>query len=272
MLPLSSLSEENKMEEQNVNETLQEKPSDVKMRSPFLQKLENFWYHYKWPFLIGLFCLVVLIVCLVQCSRRQDYDVYILYAGPTSLSQQDIEDLKVSIEPYVEDYNGDGKITVVVRNLVIYSLAELEALEGTGTDVSYLANISYENMKIFDNEIQAGEAIICLLDRSLFDATVPSGAFIEQTFEGEAPDYAIHSTVKEKNEAGQDLERDAVFGYALSEMELYKKPGFKRLHRDTVLCVRKISTMQSLFGKKKAEENHANNVEVFYAILKSEED
>ena len=145
-------------------------------------------------------------------------------------------------------------------------------MEGNGTDISYLANISYENTKTFDNEIQAGEAIICLLDRSLFEATVGSGAFIEQTFEGDAPDYAYFSTVEEKNEIGQVLKREAVFGYALSEMELYKKPGFKKLHKDTILCVRRISTMQSLFGKKQAEQNHANNVFVFNAILKSEED
>jgi hypothetical protein len=260
------------MNEQNVNNSLQEKPSDVKMRSPFLRKLENFWYHYKWPFLIGLFCLVVLIICLVQCTRRQEYDIYVIYAGPTSLDQQDIADIKTALEPYVSDYNEDGEITIVVRNLLIYPRTMLEKMEGNGTDISYLANISYENTKIFDNEIQAGEAIICLLDRSLFDATVGSGAFIEQKFEGDAPDYAIYTTVEEKNEAGQILKRDAVFGYALSEMELYKKPGFKKLHKDTVFCVRKISTMQSLFGKKQAEQNHANNVEVFYAILKGEED
>ena len=265
------------MDEQNVNETVQSEKQDGKlsgatMKSPFLTKLENFWYHYKWPFLIGLFVLVVLIVCLVQCSSKSDYDMYVMYAGPVTLTQEDIEDIKTSLEPYVTDLNEDGEITIAVRNLVIYSLAELEKKEEEGVDVSFLANTSQMNTEVFDNEIQAGEAVICLLDPALFESVCRQGGFMEQTFEGEAPDYAMFSTVEEKNEAGQLLKRQAVFGYQLSEMELYKKPGFKCLPRNTVLCVRKISTMQSLFGKKKAEENHANNVEVFYAILKSEED
>ena len=252
-----------------------EKISGATMRSPLLTWLDNFWYHYKWPFLIGLFCFVVLTVCLVQCGRKSEYDVYVMYAGPVTLSQDDIEDIKTSLEPYVTDKNGDGKITIAVRNLVIYSLEELSELEKEGADVGYYANTSQTNTEVFDNEIQAGEAVICLIDPSLFESVCLQGGFLEQTFaDGEAPpDYAVKGEAKtgKKDQNGNDITYEGVFGYRLGGMKLHKKAGFSRLRADTVLCVRKISTMQSLFGKKKAERHHAYNVTVFNEIVKSEE-
>ncbi len=265
------------MDEQNVNESVQserqgEKLTNATMKSPFLTKLENFWYHYKWPFLIGLFALIVLIVCLVQCSSKSDYDIYVMYAGPVTLTQEDIEDVKTSLEPYVTDKNGDGKITIAVRNLVIYPLSELEEKKEEGVDVSFLANTSQMNTEVFDNEIQAGEAIICLLDPSLFESVCLQGGFMEQSFAGDAPDYAKIGKIKEKDQNGKERIREGYFGYRLGGMDLHKMPGLSRLRGDTVLCVRKISTMQSLFGKKRAERNHANNVAIFNSIIKSQEE
>ncbi|MBQ7377731.1 MAG: hypothetical protein IJW71_05390 [Clostridia bacterium] len=265
------------MEEQNVNETLQSEKQDGKlsgatMKSPFLTKLENFWYHYKWPFLIGLFTLVVLIVCLVQCSSKSDYDIYVMYAGPVTLTQEDIEDIKTSLEPYVTDLNEDGEITIAVRNLVIYSLAELEKKKKEGVDVSFLANTSQMNTEVFDNEIQAGEAVICLLDPALFESVCLQGGFMEQSFSEKVPDYARLGKIKVKNQAGTETVREGYFGYRLGGMDLHKLPGLSRLRGDTVLCVRKISTMQSLFGKKKAERHHANNVAIFNRIIAGEEE
>lgn len=266
------------MDEQNVNETVQSEKQDGKlsgatMKSPFLTKLENFWYHYKWPFLIGLFVLVVLIVCLVQCSSKSDYDMYVMYAGPVTLTQEDIEDIKTSLEPYVTDLNEDGEITIAVRNLVIYSLAELEKKEEEGVDVSFLANTSQMNTEVFDNEIQAGEAVICLLDPALFESVCRQGGFMEQTFaEGTAPTYAKRGTVETKDEDGKKQTYEGYFGYRLGGMDLHKLPGLSRMRGDTVLCVRKISTMQSLFGKKKAERHHANNVVIFDRILAGEQE
>ena len=63
-----------------------EKMGDVKMSSPFLSWLENFWYHYKWHTIAALFVLLVTVVMIVNCARREKYDVYILYAGDKAVS------------------------------------------------------------------------------------------------------------------------------------------------------------------------------------------
>ena len=39
---------------------------DIKEKSPFLQWLDNYWYHYKMQTIVVLVALFVIIVCVLQ--------------------------------------------------------------------------------------------------------------------------------------------------------------------------------------------------------------
>ena len=45
------------------------------MGNRFLKWLDNYWYHYKWRTIVILFFAVLLIVCVVQCSTVEKYDL-----------------------------------------------------------------------------------------------------------------------------------------------------------------------------------------------------
>ena len=59
---------------------------ELHLRSPFLKKLDNFFYHYKWHTVAALFLAIVIIVCSLQTCSKESYDVEIMYAGPKNLN------------------------------------------------------------------------------------------------------------------------------------------------------------------------------------------
>ena len=71
--------------------------------------LDNFWYHYKWHVLVGLFIAVFLFVSIGQMVDKEKVDVYIMYAGPTAFLASEIYDIQDAFETIMPDLNGDGK-------------------------------------------------------------------------------------------------------------------------------------------------------------------
>ena len=65
-----------------------QKTGDISLRSPFLKKLDNFFYHYKWHSIVALFLVVVLTVTLVQACSKETFDVEVMYAGPKNLNDK----------------------------------------------------------------------------------------------------------------------------------------------------------------------------------------
>ena len=108
---------------------------DVKIRTPFMEKLENFWYHYKIHTVAVLFGVFVLMILLVQCLGKVEYDAHILYAGSYEIKHTASGG---NVAPYVtatsslkrvcSDTNGDGNITVSLLNLFVINSAEADEL------------------------------------------------------------------------------------------------------------------------------------------------
>ena len=59
---------------------------NVKIETPFLKKLDNFWYHHKFGTIATIFVIITVTICLVQLFQKQTHDLYIMYAGPSSVS------------------------------------------------------------------------------------------------------------------------------------------------------------------------------------------
>ncbi|MBR5314827.1 MAG: hypothetical protein IKU45_05400, partial [Clostridia bacterium] len=59
-----------------------------------LKWLDNFWYHYKWHVIIGLFVIVFLVVAIGQMIDKDKVDAYVMYAGPTSFMPSEIDEMQ----------------------------------------------------------------------------------------------------------------------------------------------------------------------------------
>lgn len=239
-----------------------QKAGDIALRSPFLKKLDNYFYHYKWHTIIALFLVLVLIVCSFQTCSKEPYDVEIMYAGPKNLNdKQTVLDIQNAFATFATDKNGDGKTAVRMVSYWVnekYYGGDTEDEAISGADVAYFANTSYTNEKAYVDEIAAGNLSICLVSPYLFYMVHKEGGFmrIDEIFPDLDPSY-YHV-----GEGG------SVNHYAvrLSQTPLYSLAGLSSLPEDTILCLRKPA--YHLLNASRLEEQHANSKEVFLNALR----
>ena len=236
---------------------------DVTLRSPLLGKLENFWYHHKWPFLASLLALVVLTVTLVQCANKgKGDDAYVMYAGGYTLMSEERGAFEQTIAGFVGDRNGDGKTIVGIGNYAIYTPDEIK-VKFDRDNQGYVQNLSGQNREAFDQEIMAGEASLCFLSPALFEVLAgnKSGSLLRPV-----SDYA------ESLPAGAEpvLYGEVVYGVRLSSLALAGYPGMGGLPEDTILCLRTETSMNSLLGGSQAKEIYAANLSLLRQLLAAE--
>ena len=208
----------------------------VRMKSPFLAKLENFWYHYKWPFLIGIFALVVLIVCLVQCTGNgKGDDAYMMYAGGKPLTPNGYREVENSMQPFLEDRNGDGKLILAMQSYAIYTEKEIRELSADAQ--AHAAELTYNNQKAFEQDL---EGTLCFLAEWIYEK--------EAKADGLVPLSELMETLPEGVEV---ISVDGVaYGVRLSSLPIYALPGFSEMREDTVLCMRR----RPLYAEEKLYE------------------
>lgn len=240
----------------------------IKIKSPFLAKLENFFYHYKWHTIIGLFLVFVVGLCIFQTCKRTNYDAYIMYAGGHDLrikeaeqAERTYEILYKSCESYLGDYNEDGERNLSFIDMYIPSPDEIKELE-KGDGVPY--NRLKEDDELFRNNILSGDYYVCMISKYLFD---------EWTKDENNPFVPVASYLPEgakiaenENDAGYRLASE--YGVYLSSTPVKDKAGFELLPNDTVLCLRKYSKASS--PGKKGKKVYENCEKLFTAILKGE--
>ena len=73
------------------------------------EKLENFWYYYKWYVIGGALVLMALIVGIHSCSVKPNPDHYVLYAVDHSPNALLVEETEEWLGTLTRDVNGDGK-------------------------------------------------------------------------------------------------------------------------------------------------------------------
>ncbi len=146
---------------------------DIRVESRFLTWLDNFWYHYKWRTIGALFLSFVLIVCVVQCARKEKTDVVVMYAGPYLYSGNETLTVKEELNLVMpSDFNGDGE---KLTGLVTYQIMTAEQLEEykklvNAMDDPYVVDTSYFTTQSTNcnNYLLTGECAILLIDESLF--------------------------------------------------------------------------------------------------------
>ncbi len=120
----------------------------------FKQKLENYWYHYKWHTIVVVFFLITFAVCFTQCALKEKPDDKALLYVNQNLLDNAANDLSNELARYIDDYNDNGEILYRVNNVsynkdsmgtVNYSVANSERLMAAVATAEYVMYIVDEN-------------------------------------------------------------------------------------------------------------------------------
>ena len=218
-----------------------------------IKKLDNFWYHYKIQTIIALVLIVTLLICSVQFLTRERHDYCILYAGPAVLAVQDVTYMKNAIEDVGVDCDGNGEVIVAFDDIVI--LSPEEQAEANEDGAIYNPDFAKQSMTEYYQQIIGGDAVICLVSPYMYgivreaDGFLPLAEVLEQV-----PDAAY-------DECGILLSKTE-FGQYFN--------GINDLPEDTIICVRRLSTMAKFKGEAKTRKAHEANLELFRAIISFE--
>lgn len=234
-----------------------EKLGDVKISSPTLTKLENFWYHYKWHTIAAVFTLVVVIICLVQCGKQVEYDVYVMYAGGETFSRQSKDgdiprynQMVDGFERFATDYDGKNGATVSFSDLFIPSPEEKEQL-GSNADYSSMS----QDIQTLNDRMAYSEYYVFLVSKYVYDRY-----HVRSETEMFAP-------IKQYCPEDNDFVFEGENAIYLASTDLYKLAPFSSLPEDTLICIRIKSAFSSAFGKDKTDEFYRRAEEYLTAIL-----
>lgn len=136
----------------------------------FKQKLAYFWDYYKWPTIITIVIIALIVGFVLEQVRRVDPDVEILYAGPAVLVATDANVApEESLAKLIEDYNGDGKIKAFLNLMYFNNNPEQYDQYEAAQQMSLMAALS------------AGEVYIVIMDDAHYDVLREQGAFADLT-------------------------------------------------------------------------------------------
>ncbi len=157
-----------------------------KEKMTFLQWIDNVWYHYKTPIIIGVFALVLAAVGFSQCAMRQKADVFIYVVGRQGLPAQAADELMQEMaDSFAVDANDDGK-TVVDLKFDTFNMVQGE----NGQWRVYNPEKQMSETGRFQLELGNGECVIYIMDVGFFEGNLDYFASFEETL-GYVPENAI---------------------------------------------------------------------------------
>lgn len=243
----------------------------IKIKSPIVTWLENFFYHYKWHVICGAVAVFFLTFCILQTCSRTTFDSYILYAGGKNLRVTAEGEAEATFTPiyqaaqrFVPDFDENGERNISFLDIYLPSSEEIKALESGKEGVNH--SLLAENGELFRTNMLTGEYYICLISKPLFDEWTKN--------EENNPFVKISLLLPEGAKIAENAEDDGYllaseWGVYLSSTPTGDNPGFKNLPVDTILCFRKLPVMSS-GASKKANQAYENAKEVFINILSDE--
>ena len=194
--------------------------SDIRLRGPFFEKLDNFWYHYKWQTIATVFILFVLIVCTVQSCTRTKYDVNVLYAGSFLYNGSDkAEATRVLDGVMPRDFNKDGEKNTAFVTYTILSKEQIKAMQSEGGAIMDTTTDS----QLYYSAIHTGEYAILLIDEHLYEELAKDEGRLKKLSD-------VFVTIPQS--------AFSEYGIRFSETALYKNSTqLGKLPTSTVLCL-----------------------------------
>ena len=226
---------------------------NIAIRSPFMEKLENFWYHYKWHSLIALFLVLTFTVCTVQMCTRSDYDLHVLYAGQSDVRQTANEGLSehrvllASLKLVTEDYDEDGKQLLDLLTLFLPSEEEIEEinarLEAEDEGYEVQTQLVMQNADQMEQLMLISDYYLCFLSEENY---LSYRGRSEGFFAPLTPYVGDASVTYFEGSDNAVYLRSTAFG---------NLPGFESLADDTLICLRSVSDVAKRADRKGSEKN-----------------
>ena len=205
------------------------------------ERIENFWYHYKWHTVMVLFFVLVISVCTVQFCRRESYDVYVMYAGGGEINRKseggDVPEYQKAVSSllkYADDFNGDGTLTLSLLPLFVPSDADIAAIKAKGGEINY--SLVYDNSGVLSDNMLYSDYYLCFLSEDLFLKYC-------------AEDTEVFDKIAPYTADGRSYDYVGEYGIRLSSLAVYQRDGIKGLPDDTVVCIRKLGAVSTRFDK-----------------------
>lgn len=79
----------------------------------FRERVENFWYYYKWYVIFGALAIFMIITTIQQVRSRIDYDTTIVFLGSFGQTEDTMRAFQTEQEKQMTDANGDGTVHVL---------------------------------------------------------------------------------------------------------------------------------------------------------------
>ncbi|MDK2802411.1 MAG: hypothetical protein KFW09_03440 [Oscillospiraceae bacterium] len=134
-------------------------------------KLENFFYHYKWIVMILIIVISIIIILIINFFNRPSYDLTVLIVGDYSfLSEYDRIDQV--LKEYADDYNNDGEILI---ELVPFTIQDEENSKNPYPNALNLS-------KLMAN-LTLSTTVIYIIDDYVYDSIGTENAFINLELE-----------------------------------------------------------------------------------------
>lgn len=75
----------------------------------FLQKVDYYWYYYKWHALVIVCLLIALTATVVSCVNKVEPDLRVLLVSDVAIGEEDKQTFIKTYSQFIEDVNDDGK-------------------------------------------------------------------------------------------------------------------------------------------------------------------
>lgn len=225
-----------------------------------LKWLDNFWYHHKWAVIISSFFVVFIVIGIVQMATKTEYDLKMVYAGPSLMLTDERADGVESVfsDFIAEDITGDGKKTTLLNCYTVISDEQLEVLrekakEDKQGDIYYDPTLRSSTFSDITSLLATGEVSICLFDEYVYTKYCDTDGMFVTLSEmlGETPSYAYDDYAI----ALKDTDFASYFG------------AMSAIPEDTLICVRQISYLTGADRSKDATREHESAVETFKKII-----
>ncbi len=238
---------------------------DLRLNIKRSEKLENFWYHYKWHTITAIFVIVVGTVLTLQLCTKENYDVHILYAGEKNISSSslsgdgnsDYSNIVKALEAAVKSGETEENVNVNLQKLYILSeselAAELEKIKDPFEKASLESTVG-ENYDQLYNYVMFGEFYLLLLSEDIFDS-------YEKKLES-----SIFAPISGYTKEGVNYEYKGERGIYLSSLDIYSDPALSILPPDTVVCIR----LPGVIGARDDGVAYAKSEEMLRSLLSYE--
>ena len=211
----------------------------------FTGKIEHIWFYHKWHILCALVFVVMIVVCISQCSGKDEPDAMLMYLGDRYMPVEYVRYFNADLENIMhDDKNGDGKKTVDILQV------RLDMAENSDrTKEIYNPSEQTETLERIQIETATGKSVIYIVEPTLYEKYKYVFAPLEDVL-GYVPEKAIDR-----------------YGIKLSDIAAYGETYLGSFPEESVLCIRAERIEGNMFAKSDDADYYAGNAAFFKELV-----